>query len=297
MKPFEYHSPDTVEEAVGLLSNYGEDAKLYAGGTSLLFLMKEGFFSPEQVINLKRIGGLGAIEAETVDGVERIRVGAMATHRSLEFSELLKEKIPIIPHMESDLANVRVRNVGTLGGSLAFAEPQSDPPSLLMALGAQARVTGPDGERTLDLDSLYVGYYETVLKPEEMMTQVSIPVPAPDWGCSYQKFCQRTATDKPTVCAAVCLSIQNGTVEDARIVLGAVGPIPIRAKAAESLVRGNRLQNGAFPEELLEEAAQQAAEEIDPQSDVYGSDWYKRDVAQVLLKRGLIEALAETAQT
>ena len=295
MKPFEYHSPESVEEALDLLGRYGEDAKLYAGGTSLLFLMKEGLFSPEQVVNLKRIPGLDTLDVESVNGEERVRIGAMTTHRTLELSDLLKEKIPIIPHIESDLANVRVRNVGTLGGSLAFAEPQSDPPSLLMALGAEVRVASLAGERTLGLDSLYVGYYETVLEPDEMITHVFIPCLPEGVGCSYQKFCQRTASDKPTVCAAVRLRLANGAVDDVRVVLGAVGPTPIRAQETEALIRGFRPEDAAFPAGLLEEAARTAAGEIDPQSDIYGSDWYKRDVAKVLLKRGLAEALSRAA--
>jgi carbon-monoxide dehydrogenase medium subunit len=291
MKPFDYHSPASIEEALGLLEKYGEDAKLYAGGTSLLFLMKEGLFSPEQVVNIKSIQGLDAIETETVNGEERVRLGALAKHRALELSDLLKEKIPVIPHVESDLANVRVRNVGTLGGSLAFAEPQSDPPTLLMALGAEVGVVSPNGKRTLGLDSFYLGYYETVLSPSEMITHASVPVPSRGMGCSYQKFCQRTATDKPTVCAAVCLKLEGGAVDDVRIVLGAVGPTPIRAKETESLIQGFQPNGKPFSAELLEEAAQTASGEIDPQSDIYGSDWYKRDVAMVLVKRGLVEAL------
>lgn len=297
MKPFEYHSPESVEEALGLLGRYGEDAKLYAGGTSLLFLMKEGLFSPERVINLKRISGLDGIELESANGQEWIRVGAMAIHRALEFSDLLKDKIPIIPEMESDLANVRVRNVGTLGGSLAFAEPQSDPPSLLMALGAKASIAGPQGERTLDLDSLFVGYYETVLEPDEMITHVSIPCPPVGAGCSYQKFCQRTASDKPTVCVAVRLGLKAGAVGEVRIVLGAVAPTPVRAKKTEDLIRGVRPEGGRFPAGLLEEAARVVGGEIDPQSDIYGSDWYKRDVARALVKRGLSEALGRAFRT
>ena len=291
MKPFDYHSPASIEEALGLLEKYGEEAKVYAGGTSLLFLMKEGLFSPAQVVNIKSIQGLDAIETETVNGEERVRIGALAKHRGLELSDLLKEKIPVIPHVESDLANVRVRNVGTLGGSLAFAEPQSDPPTLLMALGAEVGVVSPNGKRTLGLDSFYVGYYETVLSPLEMITHASVPVPSRGMGSSYQKFCQRTATDKPTVCAAVCLKLEGEAVDDVRIVLGAVGPTPIRAKETESLIQGFRPNGRIFSAELLEEAAQTASREIDPQTDIYGSDWYKRDVAMVLVKRGLVEAL------
>ena len=292
VKPFEYHSPESVEEALGLLERYGEDAKLYAGGTSLLFLMKEGLFSAGQVVSLKRVSGLDRIELESANGGNRVRIGAMATHRALEFSDLLKDKIPVIPEMESDLANVRVRNVGTLGGSLAFAEPQSDPPSLLMALGAEVSVAGPQGERVLDLDSLYIDYYETALDPLEMITRISIRVPTGEVGCSYRKFCQRTASDKPTVCAAVRLALKAGVVDEVSIALGAVAPTPVRAKRAEDLVRGVRPGNGGFPAELLETAAQAAGEEINPQTDIYGSDWYKRDVARALLKQGLAEAMA-----
>lgn len=297
LRAFTYHQPVTVQEACELLAYYEGDVRPYAGGTSLLTLMKQGLFHVENLVNLKRLADLRTIE---VEGDGTLTIGALVTHRALELSPLIREYLPILSEVEHELANVRVRAAGTIGGSLAFAEAQSDPPTVLAALGAEVRLQSARGERWVSLDEFYVDYYETVTAPDEILTHVRIPAALPRGGAAYVKFCNRGRSDKPTVGVMVALvrSMPSGSTTAAEtrspartgwetcIMLGAVGPTPIRAVQAEACL----IAEGLTPAGLRAAAAA-VAESAQPIDDLYGSAAYKRAMARVMARRALERAM------
>ena len=274
LRRFEIHQPSNVAEAVQMGAHFGEQASLYAGGTELLLAMKHDVLRYKHLIDVKVIPGLEAIELR--DGM--IRVGATATHRSIERSALLRSRLPVFTKMESLVANVRVRNTGTLGGNLCFAEPHSDPATLLLVLGASVAVEGPQGRREIP--------YETRLAPNEMMTAIQIPLPSGRWRSAYVKF---QVHERPMLGLALALeTTEDGeTFSRARVAVGCVSPCPQRSAAAESLLTGPRPEiERNLP--LAAEALADSAELIDDQQ---GSAEYKRHLIRVFLRRAFVKAL------
>lgn len=289
MRNFAYLQPTSLAEASQLLSEYGEEAKVFAGGTSLLILMKEGLLRPSALVNIKRIPGLNFIRHQPGVG---LRIGALTRHRAIELSPEVRAMAPALAHMEQDLANVRMRNLGTIGGSISFAEPQSDPPALLVALGAKVKIYSAPGEREVAIEDFFVNYYETVIGRGEIVSEVIVPDAPRGSGAAYVKLPARTACDKPAVGAAAFVNIDgDGAIVDARVVLGAVGPAPLRARSAEAHLVGKTPSA-----ETTEEAAEIAGSECDPADDLYGSSWYKKEMARSLSKRAINLALAEAKQ-
>ena len=283
LRQFTIHQPQDVKEASEMLAHYGETGRLYAGGTELLLAMKHDLLRYDHLIDAKTIPGLTKIEPTD----SMIRIGALATHRSIENSSLVKEKLPVMAEMERKVANVRVRATGTLGGNLCFAEPHSDPAALLLALQAKARVQGGAGERVLEMHELIAGAYETTLGPDELLTGVDVPVLTPTQRAVYLKF---QIHERPTLGLALVLDLDDSgqSINKARAVVGSVSLTPCRSDQADSLLVGSKDQ----VEKQLSDAAQVLADAADPVDDLEGSVDYKRHLIGVFLRRAFTKALS-----
>ena len=279
---FEYHAPATLDEALALLAEHGSDARVLAGGQSLIPLMKLRLASPAVLIDLNGVDSLSGIEEQ--DG--QLRIGAMTRHSVLERSELIGSRYPLIADAAAVIADPLVRNRGTTGGSLAHADPAGDLGSVMTALGAEVVVTGPGGERTLSIDELLLGPFTTTLEEGEILTEVRVPQPAERSGGAYEKL-ERKVGDFATAAVAVQLTRENGSCASIGIGLTAVGPTTIRASEAEDALRG-----GSLDEDALRAAAVLAAAASDPAADLRGSEEYKRDMVRVLTLRALRRAIA-----
>ncbi len=285
MNTFKYFPAKTVNEACELLSKYGEEAKLLGGGQSLVTFMKQDFVSPSYLIDIKGISDLDYTRYDETDG---LRIGALTTHRSLETSAVVQEKFAVLAQMELTLASVPVRNWGTLGGNLAHADPASDLAPTLLSLGAEVTLTGPNGARVVSLDDFFVDTFETALQPNELLTEIHIPNSSRGKGF-YYKFAQR-ATDLAVVSVAVNLMLDpddQNLCRDIRIVMGSVGPTPLRSRRGEDLLKGQTITGT-----LIEEAARVSAEDAQPTTDINGSEEYKREIVDVLVRRSIKEAAA-----
>ena len=284
-RPFHYHRAASADEAVRLLAQLGEDAKLLAGGQSLIPLMKLRLASPRHLVDLNFVPGLSHIREEN----GRWCFGALARHAELEASEAAKE-IPILYDCASGIADVQVRNRGTVGGSLAEADPSGDWAPVLLTLGAEVVCLGPDGERTLPLSGFITDAYTTQLKPSEILREFVIPAPPARSGGAYLAF-KRSAPVYPTAGVAVQLTLADAdTCQDIQIALSAVGLTPVRPAQAEAALRGQRLTP-----KTLDAAADAARASADPQSDMRGSAAYKRQLVGALLKRA-VEIAARRAR-
>ena len=289
MIPFEYRTPKNLKEVHSAMKEFGSDAKLIAGGTALVIMMKQRLVRPTCLVSLRSVRGLNGIELKNGG----LRIGGLATHREVEGSGLVRRRLPLLAETYHHVATIRVRNRATVGGGLAHADPNQDPPPTLIALGATVKATSPNGSRVIPLDEFFTDYYETVLKPDEIITEVNIPKMAANTGAAYLKFLPRTADDYATVSAAAVLTLDKShkIINDVRIALGSVGTTPIRATAAEDLLRGQPLRAEAFAE-----AGEKAKEAVDPVSDFRGSAGYKKEMAGVFVRRALEKALANIRQ-
>jgi len=289
MTPFEYRTPKSLKEVHANLKEFGSDAKLVAGGTALIIMMKQRLVRPSCLISLRSVRGLNGIELQNGG----LRIGGLATHRQLETSPLIRRRLRMLAETYHHVATLRVRNMATVGGGLAHADPNQDPPPSLIALGATLKATSANGSRVIPMDEFFKDYYETVLNPDELITEVMVPKLPPNSGAAYIKFLPRTADDYATVSAAAVLTLDksNKTIADVRIALGSVGVTPIRATAAEAVLRGQPLKTEAFAE-----AGAKAKEAVDPISDFRGSAGYKKDMAAVFVRRALEKALGDLRQ-
>jgi aerobic carbon-monoxide dehydrogenase medium subunit len=283
LPPFEIHQPATPAEAVALRARHGEAAALYAGGSELLLAMKEGLGAFEHLIDVKTIAGLDTLALSSSG--ETLVVGATVTHRTLERAPLVRSHVPMLADMERQVANVRVRTVGTLAGNLCFAEPHSDPPAALLVHEARLVLHGPSGIRRLPLAEFLVGPYETALGPAEILTHVEIPLPPPHAVGAYLKF---GIHERPTVgvAALVIPDDAGASVHEARVAVGCVGPVATRLPDVERALRGVPLAG-------LEAGwarAEAAGAGLDAVSDLHGSATYKRAMAGVFVKRALAQA-------
>ena len=270
------HRPERLERALTLRAELGDDAALYAGGTELLLAMKVGVLSYEHLIDVKRLPELRGIERR--DGV--LRIGAATTHRQLEHDPAVAAVLPALAALERNVANVRVRAAGTLGGNLAFAEPHADPPALLAALGARVELAGADGARTLAIDDFLLDAFETALADDEILVAVEVPIPAPEVRVAYRKV---AILERPTVGVAVAAAIVDGLFADEpAIVVGAVDERPIRVDAAA--LAGAALDDA----DALAAVAAAARDLVDPVDDLSGSADYKRHLTEVTVRRTLL---------
>ncbi|MEE8448369.1 MAG: xanthine dehydrogenase family protein subunit M [Thermodesulfobacteriota bacterium] len=278
MKDFEYLQPTTIQEACSMLSEHGSEAKVMAGGVSLLTLMKQKLVQPKYVVSLDGIPNLRYINLDNGG----LRIGALTTHRAIEKSASLAEKWPILTEMASNIGSVQVRNLGTLGGNICHAEPASDPPAVLVALDAAVKLVSSSGEKVVPMEEFLVDFYETAISSEEILTEIQIAEQAPGTRGAYIKFNPRSAMDLPVVVVVAFVVPGKGAVKDVRIGLGAVSPRAIRARRSEEVLKSKGLT-----EEAIKEAGQLASEDIDPVSDIRGSADYRREVTKVLVARAL----------
>jgi carbon-monoxide dehydrogenase medium subunit len=284
MRNFDYLEPKSIAEACALLKQHGGEAKVFAGGSHLTILMKQGLYQPKALINIKRIPELKGIRFDAAEG---LIIGALVTHRELETSELVKAKFPVLCEAERQVANIRVRNMGTVGGNLASGEPLTDLSQIFISLDGKVRITGPNGKRASSIEELFVDFYTTTLAEDEILTEIVIP-PLPERsGIEYIRFSSSSVVDKPSAGVAVRLTLASSseTVRAARIVLGCVGATPVRARNAEALITGKKLMP-----ELAEEAGKVASQECSPTSDLRGSEQYKRAIVHTLVRRAAAKA-------
>jgi carbon-monoxide dehydrogenase medium subunit len=281
---FEYYAPTTVEEAIGLLQQLGPEAKILSGGMSLIPLMRLRLAAPRHLIDINRITGLAYI-TET-DGF--LRIGALTREAELESSDLLRSKYPILVETARVIGDPLVRNRATVGGNLAHGDPANDHPATMLALAAEIVATGPKGERNIPITYFFTGFYATALDPDEILTEIRIPIPPPHSSGAYMKL-ERKVGDFATAGVAAQLTVGRGDVcEQVRIGLTNVGPVPTEARQAGEVIRGKTLAP-----EAVRQAAQLAAEESQPNADVRGSEEYKRDLVRVLTTRALKRALEQ----
>lgn len=278
MEAFDYHQPTTIAEAVGLLTKYAGDARLLAGGQSLMPMLKEGILAPGALVSLAGIPELRELRWDEQEG---LTIGAMVTQRELETSSLVRERHAALAAAISRVASVPVRNLGTLGGNLSHAGPGADPPAMLIALGATVRIAGPSGERTLAVELLFAGPYETVLAEGEVVTTIQVPPMAPGARAVYLKHSVR-AIDPAIVGVAASATVQDGLVKEVRIGIVGGAPQPVPARGADG-----ELQGRPFDDESIRRAAAAAAADTDPLSDGYASAGYRRKMVAVFVRRAL----------
>ena len=264
-----------------MLAEFGEKGRLYAGGTELLLAMKHDLLRYEHLVDVKTIPDLDKIEAKN----GALIIGSTATHRAIERSNLVQQNLPVLAELETKVANVRVRASGTLGGNLCFAEPHSDPATLLTALGAKAHVQGKSGSRTVDIDKLVTGAYETSLASDELLAAVEVPVLRKSQRAAYLKF---QLKERPTLGLALVLEVDDETINKASAVVGSVGAVPTQSDKANQLLAGSRTQ----VEKQLADAGEALAQAADPVDDLEGSADYKRHLIGVFLRRSFIKALS-----
>jgi len=284
LRRFAIHQPKNLAEACDMLTHYGEKGRLYAGGTELLLAMKHNLLRYDHLVDIKVVDGLNQIDLSDSNLV----IGATVTHRAIEKSPLVRERLPVLAEMESHVANVRVRVTGTLGGNLCFAEPHSDPAALLLALGARAQIEGRSGKKIVPLKEFIVGPYETCLAVDEVLSAVEIPIPPQTARAAYLKF---QVHERPTLGLALALDTEgNGeTIKSARAVVGSVCLTPCRSDKADALLVGPKAQ----VEKQLRDAAEILADEADLADDLEGGADYKRHLIGVFLKRAFLKAISK----
>lgn len=279
---FNYYQPETIPEACEILVRYGSKAKVLAGGTDVLPKMKQELLAPEALVSLRGISGMSDIEYLPGRGVV---IGARATPNDIVNSTVLNENFMSVSEAAHSMANNQIRNMGSIGGNIVNAVPSADLPPILIALGATIVLVGMEGSRTMPLEDFIIGPSRTVIAPDEILEAVVIPDQSTT-GSAYIKFGLRASGALAVVGVAAAVTMEAGIAEDIRIVLGAVAPIPMRANKAEAKLRGKKVT-----EALISEAAQSAAAECKPISDIRASEEYRREMVRVFTRRALLKAM------
>ena len=282
MRDFYFHSPSTLEEALQLLDEHQEDGRPMAGGTALVVLMKQSLLEADHLISLSRVPGLAGVRLES-DG---LHIGALTHHREVETSDLVKQHAPLLAEVYHHVATIRIRNVATVGGGIAHADPAQDPPPGLIVLDARVKLQSRNGERILPITEVFQDYYETAIQPGELLTEVIVPTTHSGVRTAYLKFLPRTADDYATIAVAARADVNNGSVRNLRVALGAAGPTPVHATAVEQALEGQSISPDA-----IRRAAEAVADQVDPLEDFRGSSDYKRDMAVVFTRRALERVL------
>jgi aerobic carbon-monoxide dehydrogenase medium subunit len=281
--PFDYHSPKSLSEAVGLLAQHRGKAKVLSGGQSLLPLLKLRLGSADHLVDIGRIPGLEYIKEEG----GTLKIGGRTRESALEASDLVKKRYPILAETAAVIADPIVRNLATVGGNLAHGDPANDHPATMLAVGAQVVATGPKGERVIPIEKFFTGLFETALAPDEILTEIRIPAPPQKSGGAYVKL-ERKVGDFATAAAAAQVTLgAGGEISRAGIGLTNAGPLPVKAEAAENYLQGKKPDGPA-----IAEAARLAAQAGAPEADRRGSVEYKREMARVLTARALKRAVA-----
>jgi aerobic carbon-monoxide dehydrogenase medium subunit len=288
MRDFEYLRPETIAEASRLLGEHGENCRMIAGGTALLLALRQRLIAPSHLISLQRIRALRGI---TYDDRLGLRVGAMTLHADIASSAVVQTHFPMLADMAGRLANPQVRNQGTIGGNLCYADPATDPPSCLMALDASVVLSGARGERLLPIADFIVDYYTTALVQDEILSEIRVPPPHFNVGY-HARFHKTAAEHRPLINMAVTMKLEADIVRSVRLVVGAATPVPTRVRDAEDYLEGK-----AMTAAIAVQAAEIVAAGITPISDIRGSDAFRRDMVRVVARR-TIERLCglETAE-
>jgi len=277
LHPFRLLEPESLPDAIEALGRLDGEARLVAGGTALVAMMRLGLVKPDRLVSLHRVAGLSRI---AVEGGALV-LGAMTTHADIERSRVVRDGWPLLAGAVHRVATPAIRTTGTIGGNLAYAEAASDPAPALLCLDAEVRVAGAGGERVVPIAQFFRGFYEAALDPGEIVTAVRVPPPPPGARGGYVKFTSRSAEDKPLVGVAALVALDaSGRCVEARLGLGGAAPTPIRAVGAERALRGEALTDAA-----IRAAAETAAREADPLSDLMGSAGYRREMIRVWVRR------------
>lgn len=275
------HQPHSVTEASHLLQSLGPEAAIYAGGTELLVVMKERLAHFSHLIDIKRIPGLREITFNSE--ARELTIGALATHHDIEHSSIINEHFPALSALAANVANVRVRTAGTMGGNLCFAEPHSDPPTLLTALGARLTLASSSGSRVVPLAEFFAGVLETVRRHDEILTSITIPEPGPSSGIAYERI---KLHERPTAAVAAVVTIDRNTIVEAQVVAGSVGEMPQNLQATNAALVGKPAQ-----EDAAITAALIAHDEVETTSDPFESERYKRQLTRTVTRRAITTAI------
>ena len=285
MRDFVYHSPETLEESLQLLGEYGENARPIAGGTAVVTLMKQNLILADHLVSLGKLSELQTITEHNGDLI----IGALVTHRQLETNLTVRKNSPLITEVFNRVATIRIRNIATVGGSLAHADPAQDPPPALIVSNAYVTLTSLTGTRQLPVEELFLDYYQSNIEPDELLTSLTIPKQPENARSVYLKFLPKTQDDYAAVSVAALGQMKEGQCEDIKLALGSAGPTPVRATRVESELKGK-----SITPKLLKLAAESVVEQIDPMDDSRGSAMYKKDMAIVFTRRALEQVLGVT---
>jgi aerobic carbon-monoxide dehydrogenase medium subunit len=283
---FEYQAPKTLDDALRLLGRHGDEAKILAGGHSLLPLMKLRLASPRYVIDIGHLRGLNYIREEG----DQIAIGALTTHAQVAASELLREKCPLLPETAAEIGDIQVRNRGTIGGSLAHADPAADYPAAILALEAELVVQSGSGKRTIFAAEFFVDLLSTQVRPGEILTEVRVPIRRSGEGSAYRKFHQPASGFATVGAAARLITSKDGKIQDIALGMTGVGSKAYRASAVEKALRGKKADD-----DTIAAACAKAAQGIDPLSDIFASSEYRRAMAAVFAHRAFSAALARAS--
>ena len=281
LRKFTIHQPKTVAEASEILAEFGDNGRLYAGGTELLLAMKHDLLRYQHLVDVKTIPELNKIELKN----GAVMIGSTATHRAIERSAIVRQNLPVFAEMETHVANVRVRASGTLGGNLCFAEPHSDPATLLVALGAKVHIQAKSSSKTIGIEKLITGSYETSLGADEILNSVEIPILSKTQRAAYLKF---QLKERPTLGLALVLDVEGEQIKKATAVVGSVSAVPTQSEKTNQLLAGSR----GDVETRLADAGQVLADAADPVDDLEGGADYKRHLIGVFLRRAFLKALS-----
>jgi carbon-monoxide dehydrogenase medium subunit len=279
IRSFELLQPRSVDEAIELLAKHGDDARPIGGGTTLIILMKQRALHYPYLVDLQSIRGLDQISRES-DGV---RIGALATHRTVELSPLIRQAFPAIAEAFSQIGNVRVRQTASVGGNLAHADYRLDPPPPLLVLGTMVNTMGPNGSRNIPIKDFFRGLYETALEPGELIVDVKIPFMPPDSKAVYLRYSSLSGNDWPCLGVAALASRQNGRCRELRLALGGVAATPLLIEGLD-LVKDQSLDDS-----VIDKLLGVVDEQISPSSDLRGSEWYKRKMVRVFVKKAILQ--------
>ena len=290
MYKFDYLMPETIDEAISLYTGHEGRSNYIAGGTDVIVKVKERKITPQYLISLRHIKGLDHISYN--DG--ELRIGALTTHRDLELSPIIRKDFPVILDAVSNIGSVQIRNVATIGGNIINAVPSADGAIPLITLGAEIKMRGPKGERSMALEDFFIGPGQTLLEPGEMVLEFIIPAYPANTGAAYVKHTRRAAMELPLLGVAVLISLEDDlkTCRDARIGMGVLAPTPIRSKNAEKVLRGNIIDD-----RLMRESGKTAAEECKARDSIRGKAWYRRDMVEVLVPRMALKAMERAGKS
>lgn len=279
IRSFELLQPRSVDEAIKLLAKHGDDARPIGGGTTLIILMKQRALHYPYLVDLQSVSGLDQISRES-DGV---RIGALATHRSVELSPPIRQSFPVVAEAFSKIGNVRVRQTASVGGNLAHADYRLDPPPPLLVLGAVVNALGPNGSRSIPIKDFFRGLYETALEPGELIVDVKIPFMPPDSKAVYLRYSSLSGNDWPCLGVAALAIRQDGRFQELRLALGGVAATPL-------LIEGlDLVKDQSVDDSVIDKLLDVVDEQISPSSDMRGSEWYKRKMVRVFVKKAILQ--------